>query len=786
MKKVNPLLVFTGLALVTLAALAGVTYDRWSSQDSWPEALLAEAQSNAPDKIVAADTKQQNSGSSKTADALPKDVATSSEVSPGDQQVVETKADKPATKSDAGQQVVKTAKDTASNGMVGNTTSNTAQNEDVAKINKTAAETLSKESKSEAENSPEASQPAVETGKTTTPTDSPTDVVRGEQQPQSGAADKQQGVEATGNQASVSAGSEPKAAQQTADRGQAAADSAPSQVIQKTSPKETESSKLDAPPATAEQQPLPDQDKQQDGQGIGQQASIAADKGTTVEQKAETEGKAGAGSVPGQEVQKTSPADAEPAGTDGGSDMKVAEAPATGQDVPEEPAKSGPAATGNSEQNIPKTNPSASAFDSKPTFDTVRVETTGDAVAAGEAAPNSEVTLLLDGKPIGKTTANADGNWVIIPDQPLAPGAGALSVEQKLGRDGKTVESEQTIAVLVPPKPDKKPMVALVEPDQPVRIIQTPQEEKPAAIQGKVALDSIDYNDDGDILFSGRADAGSAVRLYIDNHMKGDAVADASGRWSFTGREDVAAGTHALRVDRIDTGGKVVSRIELPFVREEATKAAAIVSAPEVAVGKTEPNAPPKQESPPQEPKVAANEMPPASDSARASQTVAKSDSETVPPPAKSDLPAAAVQQESASDGAGNTSVTPPPPPKAEQELSANTPDATTPTGGAVAIPKNSSETEVAAATPAVTPETPRQGHIVIQPGNNLWKLSRVIYGRGTQFTVIYEANKEQIRNPGRIYPGQIFTTPNATPPDKIDPKRKTPLTPDEGGTTLP
>jgi hypothetical protein len=57
-----------------------------------------------------------------------------------------------------------------------------------------------------------------------------------------------------------------------------------------------------------------------------------------------------------------------------------------------------------------------------------------------------------------------------------------------------------------------------------------------------------------------------------------------------------------------------------------------------------------------------------------------------------------------------------------------------------------------------------------------------VIYGKGMSYTVLYEANKEQIRDPDLIYPGQIFATPNAVPPESIDPKRKKPLTADEGG----
>jgi len=72
-----------------------------------------------------------------------------------------------------------------------------------------------------------------------------------------------------------------------------------------------------------------------------------------------------------------------------------------------------------------------------------------------------------------------------------------------------------------------------------------------------------------------------------------------------------------------------------------------------------------------------------------------------------------------------------------------------------------------ATATPAVEPAVsaaPLPTRIVIQPGNNLWKLSRDLYGQGRQYTVIYEANKDQIRNPSLIYPGQVITAPIKTP----------------------
>jgi nucleoid-associated protein YgaU len=52
---------------------------------------------------------------------------------------------------------------------------------------------------------------------------------------------------------------------------------------------------------------------------------------------------------------------------------------------------------------------------------------------------------------------------------------------------------------------------------------------------------------------------------------------------------------------------------------------------------------------------------------------------------------------------------------------------------------------------------------VVVQPGNSLWRIARRAYGHGPQYTLIFEANKSQIRDPNLIYPGQIFTVPGTT-----------------------
>jgi hypothetical protein len=48
-----------------------------------------------------------------------------------------------------------------------------------------------------------------------------------------------------------------------------------------------------------------------------------------------------------------------------------------------------------------------------------------------------------------------------------------------------------------------------------------------------------------------------------------------------------------------------------------------------------------------------------------------------------------------------------------------------------------------------------------VSRGDSLWRISQLSYGLGTRYATIYKANREQIRNPNLIYPGQIFVIPN-------------------------
>lgn len=54
----------------------------------------------------------------------------------------------------------------------------------------------------------------------------------------------------------------------------------------------------------------------------------------------------------------------------------------------------------------------------------------------------------------------------------------------------------------------------------------------------------------------------------------------------------------------------------------------------------------------------------------------------------------------------------------------------------------------------------PSEGKITVERGNSLWRIAHKTYGSGFDYMVIFEANKDQIRDPNRIYPGQVFNVP--------------------------
>ncbi len=239
-----------------------------------------------------------------------------------------------------------------------------------------------------------------------------------------------------------------------------------------------------------------------------------------------------------------------------------------------EPSKSAPVpATASTGPAAPAAIPPAAA---RPSFDVVRINPAGDAVIAGRAPPGAEVTIKDGDQVIGRVKADARGEWVFVPDKPLASGDRQLSLTIVLP-DGKEVTSESSVVLHVPDraKSESQPTITVLTPTDggASRVLQGP-----APPGGGLSLDIIDYDDAGKVIFSGRAKPGAKVRVYVDDKAVGEATGDAQGRWQVTPDAAIAAGPHRLRIEE-RAGNAVVKRLDIPFVR-------AVIDAAKLAPGR--------------------------------------------------------------------------------------------------------------------------------------------------------------------------------------------------------
>ena len=99
----------------------------------------------------------------------------------------------------------------------------------------------------------------------------------------------------------------------------------------------------------------------------------------------------------------------------------------------------------------PAAKPEAAHTPERPNVGTVRVNEAGDTVVAGHAPPNAHVRIMVAGKLAGIVTADERGDWVFVPQTPLAPGAQEIGVEAQLA-DGRIVTAEGTKILFVPKK----------------------------------------------------------------------------------------------------------------------------------------------------------------------------------------------------------------------------------------------------------------------------------------------------------------------------------------------
>lgn len=128
------------------------------------------------------------------------------------------------------------------------------------------------------------------------------------------------------------------------------------------------------------------------------------------------------------------------------------------------------------------------------------------------------------------------------------------------------------------------------------------------------------------------------------------------------------------------------------------------------------------------------------------------------PAPAQDAVAAAGTAPAESSDAAKPSTETAQKPAVESTAPAAESGTAAAATGNAAAA------TGQASAEPETVQQAPLQQSktsVIIRRGDTLWQISRRVYGAGVRYTTIYLANEDQITDPDRILPGQIFGVPD-------------------------
>lgn len=197
-----------------------------------------------------------------------------------------------------------------------------------------------------------------------------------------------------------------------------------------------------------------------------------------------------------------------------------------------------------------------------PSFDIVRVDPSGTAVIAGRGEPGAVAAVLADGAPLAQAEIDDRGEWVVYIEDPLPTGAVELALTMAAA-DGRELRSDQVVVIAVPETRDERPLVVLGRPGGPSSVLQTPLEDDGLAL----ALLAVDYDDAGGVIFSGRAEPGSRVRVYADRTLLGESRSGDDGGWSLTAGATLPPGVYELQIDQLDADGHVEAVVVAPFER---------------------------------------------------------------------------------------------------------------------------------------------------------------------------------------------------------------------------
>lgn len=274
-----------------------------------------------------------------------------------------------------------------------------------------------------------------------------------------------------------------------------------------------------------------------------------------------------------------------------------------------------------------------------PSFDVLRVEPDGSTVIAGSAEPNAKLEIVDGEKVVTTTNVGPSGDFAAVLDNPLPPGDHEL-VLRAIGKDGKSVNSEEVATVSVPKDNSTQVLAMVSKPGTASRIITAPSAKQGRVTSGEQDASAADAQNkatdkpaaatdakpqqDGTAVASANPAAGTAtppaakvgagedvmvnaveiendhifvagttkpnakVRAYADDKLIGENVAGADGHFVVDGPMPLAVGDHKIRVDVLDGAGKVVVRTSVNFTRPEGNQVTVAAQTPAAANGQAQ------------------------------------------------------------------------------------------------------------------------------------------------------------------------------------------------------
>ncbi|TIM46436.1 Ig-like domain-containing protein [Mesorhizobium sp.] len=350
-----------------------------------------------------------------------------------------------------------------------------------------------------------------------------------------------------------------------------------------------------------------------------------------------------------------------------------------------------------------------------PTFDIVRVEIKGSIVVAGKAAPNAKVEILNGSTVLGSTVAGADGAFAIVLDDALKPGDYTIALRSMTGN--VVTPSAQTAIVSIPKSPAGQVLAMIEEPGKASELLTVPTPEtKPESLPAgdRAAARASEDSAVEDPAAAAPAPAAPAATApatveAVPAPAPGGPAAPATP----------AAGPKVV-VEAIEIDG---NKIFVAGLADPGRKVRAYANDILLGDAKTSPDGHFLVE--------ATRNIPVGTYTIH----VDALDADGVKVVARAAVP---FERE---PGESIAAVAP-------------------------AEAKPAAPTTTAATPPTGVPETaaPKLEHadsaVIIRRRDTLWRISRRVYGQGVRYSTIYLANQDQIRNPDRIWPGQVFKVP--------------------------